>query len=397
MAHHYRYIIVGGGVAGASAVEGIRVQDPSGSIALFGKEPHLPYDRPPLSKGLWLGKSTIDQLPVYPRSFYDAHHVHLFLGTEIVEIDREHRRVADREGQSFVYEKLLLATGGTPRTLSFGGDTVRYFRTVDDYRIVREAAETAREFVMIGGGFIGAELAAVLTLQGKQVTMVFPETCILQRIFPEDLAAFVTDYYRDKNVNVMKGEVPTRVARANGRVRMELRSGVLVEADCVVAAIGLNLQTQMASQAGLKVEEGIVVNGFLQTSDPNIYAAGDVARFPVEALGKRMRIEHWNNAQMQGRYAGENMAGAQKKYDYLPYFYSDLFDLGFEAVGDLDGRYQTFADWKEEYREGVVYYLDQARVVGVLLWNVWEKLDAARTLLNEGKRYSQPEQLRERI
>lgn len=393
MSHRFKYIIVGGGVAGANAVEGIRVHDSSGSIALFGKEPHLPYDRPPLSKGLWLGKTTMEQLPVYPRSFYDEHHVHLFLGTEIVEIDRKHRRVVDREGNTFAYENLLLATGGSPRTLSFGGDVVRYFRTVDDYTMLREVTETAGEFVLIGGGFIGAELAAALTLQGKQVTMVFPETCILQRIFPEALAAFVTDYYRDKNVKVINGDVPTNVVRANGRVRIELRSGALVKADGVVVAVGLNAHAQMASRAGLEVENGIAVNEFLQTSDPHIYAAGDVASFPVEALGKRMRIEHWNNAQMQGRYAGENMAGAHKKYDYLPYFYSDLFDLGFEAVGDLDARYQTFADWKEEHREGVVYYLDQARVVGVLLWNVWEKLDAARALLKEGTRYSRPEHL----
>lgn len=397
MALHYKYIILGGGTAGASAVEGIREHDSSGSIGLFSRENHLPYDRPPLSKGLWLGKTTLGELPVHDEPFYARNNAHLHLGVEIVSIDPAKRHLVDREGTRYGYEKLLLATGGTPRILSFAGEAVQYFRTVDDYQTLRGAAERYDEFILIGGGFIGAELAAALCLQGKQVTLIFPTNSLLEKILPRDLAEFVTDYYRQKGVQVLSGDVPTAIERKGGRTRVHTRAGRLLDAGHTVVAIGLTLHTEMAYRAGLTVENGISVNEFLQTSDPNIFAAGDVAVFPVAALGKTMRIEHWDNARMQGRYAGENMAGAQRAYDYLPFFYSDLFDLGFEAVGDLDSRFQTYADWKEKYREGVVYYLDSKKVVGVLLWNVWEKVDAARELIKRRKAVQHVSELKGRI
>lgn len=397
MANHFKYIVIGGGLAGASAIEGIRAHDSSGAIALFGKESHLPYDRPPLSKGLWLGKTTLDQLPVHEQKFYQRHHVHLHLGVEIVAIDRQRKQVLDKEGKGYGYDKVVIATGGSPRTLSFGGDAVRYFRTLDDYSALREAVNRHEEFVLIGGGFIGAELAAVLSMLGKEVTLISRDEYILQKVLPRDLAAFVTEYYRKHKVKLLSGDVPTAVERSSGRTRVHTREGERLEVDVVLAAIGLNLHTEMALHAGLKVENGIAVNELLQTSDPHIYAAGDIAYFPARALGKKMRVEHWNNAQMQGRYAGANMAGAHRPYDYLPYFYSDLFDLGFEAVGDLDSQHQIFADWKEEFREGVVYYLDEQRVVGVLLWNVWEKVDAARELITQKKAYTNVQALKGRL
>ena len=398
MAKRFKYIIVGGGLAGASAVEGIRAHDNSGSIALFGKENRLPYDRPPLTKGLWLGKTKLDQLPVYDESFYKRHHVHLYLGTEIAGIDPKNRHITDKDETRYDYEKLLIATGGTPRRLSFGEVVVQYFRTVDDYLALKEAVESKEEFLLIGGGFIGAELAAALTLNEKKVIMIFPERSLLPKVLPSDLAAFVTDYYRSRGVNVLSGDVPTDVRREQGRAVATTKSGKTISADVALGAIGLNLHVEMAKRAGLRVENGIVVNALLQTSNPNIYAAGDIAFFPSPSLDKSIRIEHWNNAQSQGKHAGENMAGADKPFTYLPYFYSDLFDLGFEAVGELDSRMKTFADWKEEFREGVVYYLDDGnRVKGVLLWNVWEKVDAARAIIDRKATIKQTESLRGRL
>lgn len=394
MAHQYRYIIVGGGLAGASAVEGIRAHDRSGSIALFGKEQHLPYDRPPLSKGLWLGKTTLAELPVHDEAFYKSRNVHLYLGNEVASLDPKKKEVTDGEGARFLYDRLLIATGGTPRVLSFGADAVTYFRTVDDYAFLSDAAGHFSDFLFIGGGFIGSELAAALRMKGKGVTMVFPEQHLLQKVLPADLAAFVTGYYREKGVEVVNGDVPTGVERANGKSTVAMRSGKKFVADVVVAAIGLNLHTEMARKAGLKVENGISVNTFLQTSDPFVYAAGDIAFFPSPVLGKSIRIEHWNNAQAQGKHAGENMAGADMPFTYLPYFYSDLFDFGFEAVGDLDSRLHTVADWKEEFREGVVYYLEHDKLRGVLLWNVWGKVDDARELINKKKAYLKPAQVK---
>ncbi len=397
MAHHYKYVIVGGGLAGASAVEGIRGVDASGSIALFGKENRLPYDRPPLSKGLWLGKTTLEQLPVYDGKFYETHGVHLFLNNEITAIEPGRHQVEGKDGEHCTYDRLLIATGGEPRRLSFGGEAVHYFRTVDDYQVLRSEAERLGEFLLIGGGFIGGELAAALTMNGKKVTMIYPDQYLLQKVLPPDLAAYVTDYYRHKGVTILNADLPTDISSSEGRHVATTRSGKKIAADSITAAIGLNLHTEMARRAGLKVENGLIVNAQLQSADPDIFAAGDIATFPASALGKSIRIEHWNNAQSQGKHAGENMAGAKKPFDYLPYFYSDLFDLGFEAVGDLDGRLTTFADWKEKFREGVVYYLDDGLVKGVLLWNVWEKVPAARELIQRKKRYRKGEELKGRI
>jgi NADPH-dependent 2,4-dienoyl-CoA reductase/sulfur reductase-like enzyme len=397
MANQFKYIIVGGGLAGASAVEGIRSRDRSGTLALFGKENRLPYDRPPLSKGLWMGKSTFEQLPVQPESFYSSNNVHLFLGVEINEIDVGRKQIIDSDGKRYTYDKLLIATGGSPRKLSFGEGVVRYFRTADDYLELLEETKSHDSFTLIGGGFIGGELAAALTLQGKKVTMIFPEQFILQKVLHRDLAEYVTNYYRRKGASILNGNVPTDAVRSSGEVRLTTREGSKLTTDVAIAAIGLNLHLEMPKRAGLKVENGIVVNAQLQTSDPNVYSAGDVAFFPAKSLDMSIRIEHWNNAQSQGKHAGENMAGANRPFEYLPYFYSDLFDLGFEAVGNLDSRFETFADWKEEYREGVVYYTDDGRLKGVLLWNVWDKVNAARGLIEMKKSYKKAEQLKGRI
>jgi NADPH-dependent 2,4-dienoyl-CoA reductase/sulfur reductase-like enzyme len=397
VANQFKYVIIGGGLAGASAVEGIRAHDASGTIALIGKEDRLPYDRPPLSKGLWLGKTTLAELPLHDEGFYKSHGVHLFLNTEIVEIDRRKNQVSDRNGARYYYEKLLLASGGTPRTLSFGQGAVQYYRTVDDYLVLKEAAEHFDTFLLLGGGFIAAELASALTAQGRKVTVVFPDQFLLQKILPGALAAFVTDYYRDKGVDVVSSDVAVDAERTGGQVHMRTKSGRRVAVDHAVAAIGLNLHTEMAKRAGLKIENGVEVNTFLQTSDPSIYAAGDIAHYPAKFLDKSVRFEHWNNAQALGRRSGENMAGAGKPFEYLPYFWSDLFDLGFEAVGDLDARFQTIEDWRKEFREGVVYYLDGEKVKGILLWNVWEKVDDARSLIEQGKKYRRPGDLKNKL
>ncbi|GJQ21509.1 MAG: N-acylamino acid racemase [Bacteroidia bacterium] len=394
MAQHFTYIIIGGGLAGASAVEGIRERDRSGTIALFGKEKHLPYDRPPLSKGLWLGKTKVEELPVHDDAFYTSHHVHLYLGTEVTELIPSQHQIVTKDGSRYTYNKLLIATGGWPRTLPYGSDVLHYYRTVDDYRWLKDAAERAETFILIGGGFIGGELAAALTLNGKKVTMIFPEQSILQNVLPPDLASFVTEYYRSKGVTILNGEMPTNAERVKSGVAVTTKSGKTVTAEIAIGAIGLALHADVAQRAGQHVQNGVVVNNLLQTSDPDIYAAGDVAFFPALLLDETIRVEHWDNARAQGKHAGRNMAGANTPFDYLPFFYSDLFDLGFEAVGRLDSRLKTFADWKEQFREGVVYYLDNDRVKGVLLWNVWEKVDAARVLIGSKNKYASPDELK---
>ena len=390
MANQFRYIIVGAGLAGSSAIEGIREQDRSGTLAMFGKEGHLPYNRPPLSKGLWTGKEKISEISVHDEGFYRRNNVHLFLESEVVEIDSKNKRVIDKSGTNFIFDKLLLATGGSPRALSFGGDAVRYFRTVEDYLALREDADRAKDYILIGGGFISCELAAALTGIGKEVTMIFPGEILLDKVLPVELATFMTEYYEEKGVRIIRQDIPTSIERLNAKTTVTTKAGKKITGDVAVAAIGLNLHLEMAKKAGLKIGNGVMTNEFLQTSASHIYAAGDIASFPSKTLKKTIRMEHWNNAQLQGKHAGRNMAGAEKRFDELPYFWSDLFDFGFEAVGEVDSGQQVVVDWHEKFREGVMYYLDDRVVRGILLWNVWESVEKARSILRSGREVAKP-------
>ncbi|MGH7171782.1 MAG: NAD(P)/FAD-dependent oxidoreductase [Gemmataceae bacterium] len=379
----YTYLIVGGGMTADAAVHGIRRVDSTGPIGLIGAESHPPYNRPPLSKGLWKGKPLES---IWRKSAHSPAQLHL--GRTARTLDAHNRRVTDDQGTTYTYNKLLLATGGTPHRLPFGGEDIIYFRTLDDYQRLRAQTEKGQHFVVIGGGFIGSEVAAALAMNGKKVTLLFPEATIGARVFPADLSQFLNDYYRQKNVEVGAGEQVVGMDKRGNQCVLRVRnpqngSEKEIAADGVVAGIGIAPNVELAQQAGLQVDNGIIVDAALRSSDPNIYAAGDVAAFHNPALGRRVRVEHEDNALTMGRLAGQSMAGRVVSYDHIPSFYSDLFDLGYEAVGEVDARLETVADWKEPHREGVVYYLRDGRVRGVLLWNVWEQVDAARKLIAE--------------
>jgi 3-phenylpropionate/trans-cinnamate dioxygenase ferredoxin reductase subunit len=380
---HYKYLIIGGGMTTDAAVRGIRDVDTKGSVGVIGEEPHPPYDRPPLSKKLWRGKPLES---IWRKT--ETLDVDLHLGRAVQALDLPNKRVIDDQGDVHSFEKLLLATGGTPRRFPFGGDDIIYFRTLDDYQKLRALSGEKRRFAVIGGGFIGSEVAAALAMNGKDVAMIFPGEGAGARMFPHDLSQFMNQYYQEKGVELMPGSRVTDLTRQGEELRLSIRDGradteksILV--DGVVAGIGIEPNTALAQSAGLPVDNGIVVDEYLRAGNPDVYAAGDVANFHNPALGRRIRVEHENNALTMGRYAGRNMAGESTPYHYLPYFYSDLFDLGYEAIGLVDSQLETIPDWSDPYRKGVIYYLQGRRVRGVLLWNVWEKLEAARDLISE--------------
>jgi len=375
---HYPYLVIGGGMTADAAVRGIRELDGNGPIGLIGAETDPPYSRPPLSKALWKGEPFESVWRKTSEAGVDLH-----LGRRATTLDLRGKRVVDDRGTDYTFGKLLLATGGTPRRLPFGGEDVIYFRTLEDYRRLRALAEQGKTFAVIGGGFIGSEIAAALAMQGCKVTMLFPEEGIGTRLFPAELARFLLDYYRGKGVDARPGEQVTGLSRSGSQVILETKSGLRATVDAVVAGLGIIPDTDLAKAAGLEVEDGVLVDDHLRTTHPDVFAAGDVARFSVPALGTRIRVEHEDNALTMGRAAGRGMAGDASAYTHLPSFYSDLFELGYEAVGDMDPRGQTVADWKEPFREGVVYYLRDGRVRGVLLWNVWGQVDAARALIAE--------------
>jgi NADPH-dependent 2,4-dienoyl-CoA reductase/sulfur reductase-like enzyme len=264
-----------------------------------------------------------------------------------------------------------------------------YLRTVADYRALREEARAGRRCAVIGGGFIGSEIAAALNLNDVEVEMSFPGKGIGERIFPRSLSRAVTEMYRDRGVTVRTGTSAEGLERRNGSLQLKIREtkgsqATGLSVDAVVAGIGIQPNVDLARDAGLEVGDGIVVDRLLRTSHPAVYAAGDVAAFSSPHLdGKRLRVEHEDAANSMGKAAGRNMAGHEEAYEHLPLFYSDLFDMGYEAVGITDTSLETVEHWKEPHREGVVYYLEGGRVRGVLLWNVWEKVDAARELIAE--------------
>jgi 3-phenylpropionate/trans-cinnamate dioxygenase ferredoxin reductase component len=388
-----KYLIVGGGMTADAACKGIRDIDPDGTITVVAAEPHAPYARPPLSKALWHGK---EESSIW-RGTADLD-VDLRLGRTIIALDVGARRATDDRGDEYVYERLLLATGGRPRRLPFGDDEVIYFRTLDDYRRLRALADEDARFLVIGGGFIGSEIAAALAMNGRSVTMVFPEPGIGSRIFPSELSNFVTDYYRVRGVEVLSGTSVTAITRDGGKVRVGTNDGRTLVSDAIVAGLGIEPRMELAAAAGLSIEDGIVVDDRGRVGDDQrVFAAGDVARFPEGALGGTRRVEHEDHAKTHGRLVGANMAGADTPYDHLPFFYSDLFDLGYEAVGELDSRLQTVADWSEPGEEGTVYYLDGARRPrGVLLWNLFGRVDSARDLIRAAEPV-EPEALVERV
>jgi NADPH-dependent 2,4-dienoyl-CoA reductase/sulfur reductase-like enzyme len=369
-----RYLIVGGGMTGDAATQGIRDHDADGSITLVGSESHPPYKRPPLTKGLWSGG---DEAKIW-RGTADRD-VDLVLGRSIVSLDVDARRATDDAGDEYSWEKVLLATGGTPRRLANADDDVVYFRTLDDFRKLHALAVTGAHIVVVGGGFIGSELAAAMTGAGARVTMLFPESAIASRVFPPDLAEFVTEYYRQKGVEVLTGETVESVQAGV----LTTVTGRTVEGDAVVAGLGIVPNVALADAAGFHVDNGIVVDEFGRVDGrDDVFAAGDVANFPLLALGHTARVEHEDHAVTHGKTVGANMAGAGQPYDHLPSFYSDLFDLGYEAVGDVDARVATVERWEEPNRKGVVAYVDgDRRPRGFLLWNTWDKVEAARELI----------------
>ncbi len=377
----YDYLIVGGGMAAASAITGIREVDDAGSIGVVSAEPHPTNNRPPLSKWLWRGKPLSGIWRKANSSTVTYHQA-----CTARALDPDAKEVTDEEGTVYRYDKLLLATGSSPRRLPFGDDRIIYFRTLEDYQRVRELAARGERFAVIGGGFIGSEMAAALAGIGKKVSLIFPDESIGSRIYPAGLARWLDEAFRARGVNVVPRARAIGCAQSGEGASLRLADTASgsereMEVDGIIAGIGVEPNVQLARAAGLRVDDGIVVVASLRTSHPDIYAAGDVASIYNAALGRHRRVEHADNANNSGGYAGVAMAGRNVSYEYLPFFYSDLWELGYEAVGEVDSRLQMVEEWKTPNEEGAVYYLRDGRVRGTLFWNVYGMVGTGRRLI----------------
>jgi NADPH-dependent 2,4-dienoyl-CoA reductase/sulfur reductase-like enzyme len=382
----YDYLIIGGGMTADAAIKGIRELDKEGSIGLLCRESEPPYRRPPLSKDLWSGDKDVEDISCGTAQ-YD---VDILLGHAAEKIDPSAHNV-DAGGDVFNYKRLLIATGGIPRQLSFDDEGVNYYRTLADYLNLLRAQAEKNRFAVIGAGFIGSEIAAALTNKGKQVTMVFPEEFIGAGTLPPAVAQELSNLYVEKGVTLLPGLKLSGLECGPETYRLLLENGRKIEVDGVVAGIGIEPATELAENAGLEVDDGIVVNGMLLTTHKDIFAAGDVARFHNKHLSTSLRCEHEDNAVSMGRMAGRNMAGSHDIYDHLPYFYSDLFDAGYEAVGELNADLQLTGMWKGIDEKGAWAYHTNGSVRGVLFWNMFGKIDRGRALIAQNKSWTDGE------
>ncbi len=381
----YDYVIAGGGVAAASAAQAIRDKDAQGTIAIIGREKDGPVYRPDLSKTLWL-----DDDAQLEDSFLLSDDVGAAFmpSTSVTAIDTGAHTLTLSDTSAVEYGRLLIATGAEPRTLDLpDSDRVIYYRTADDYRRVRELATPDSTAVVVGGGYIGSEIAAALSVNEVKVTVVIPGKQILENMFPKIILDEIEKAFREHDV-VIAGESKVTGGSVHGdSVSVQTDDGESYSGDFVVAGVGVKPNDQVAEQAGIDVDDGIVVNADLATSASDVWAAGDVARYPDALLGVR-RVEHVDNAENQGTTAGTNMAasatgGHEEKYTYTPIFWSDIYDFGYEAVGELSSQLDMVEDFNDDHSSGVVYYLKDGHVRGVLLWNVWDSTDKAKQVIEQ--------------
>lgn len=379
MSEHFDYLIVGGGMVADAAARGIREHDAEGTIGILSEDIDPPYTRPALTKKLWTDADfTWDKVPLCTAEDTGAT---LRLQTRVTAIDRDAQTVTTDASDPVGYGTLLLATGGHPKHIELpDDDRVIFFRSANDYRRLRQLASRHPHIAVIGGSFIGTELAAALVQNGCEVTLVYPDETLGGSMFPPGLAARFEDAFASAGVHLRPGVTIESGRLEQEGISLQCSDGSTLTVDAVVSGLGIEPAVELAEGAGLETDDGIVVDGRLQTTDPQVYAAGDVASYPDVILGRR-RIEHVDNATAMGHAAGRAMAGEDQPYTHTPYFYSDVFDISYEALGTIDADLETIEDWVDPLNVGVVYYLNKGVVAGVLLWNVPERRDAARRVL----------------
>jgi 3-phenylpropionate/trans-cinnamate dioxygenase ferredoxin reductase component len=376
--------IVGAGLAGAKAAEALRKDGYDGRISMFGDEPHVPYLRPPLSKDYLRGESGVDAVLVHPPAWYDEHRIDLYLSERVEAIDPRAMHLRLDDGLHLEYDRLLLATGASPRRLQIPGSDlagVHYLRSLDDADALRRAAAQAHRAVVVGGGWIGAEATASLRQLGLSVAMIAEESVPLERVLGAELGRVYRDVHSEYGVQLVMNQ---RVAAFQGQTTVEavrLADGTTIQADLVVVGIGAQPRTRLARDAGLDVGNGVIVDAYLETTTPGIYAAGDIAAAWHPLLQARLRVEHWDNARRQGRTAARNMLGHREAYTRIPYFYSDQYDLGMEYAGYAPRWDRVVFRGNPGSRAFVAFWLLEGRAVAGMNVNVWKVNEAIAALV----------------
>jgi len=378
------FIIVGASLAGAKAAQELRTQGFDGRLLLIGSEPERPYERPPLTKDYLRGESEREKTYVHEQGFYKDHQILLEAGSTVTAVDVRRSRVELADGRAYDYDRLLLATGAEPRRIPIAGAElggVHYLRTLQDCDALRERLNGGGRVVVVGAGWIGSEFAASARQRGLDVTIIDPLTLPNERIFGAEIGAFYRDVHRDHGVELVLGEGVQAFEGDGAVARVQTTGGRMIECDFVVVGIGVVPRVELASRAGLAVDNGILVDETLQTSVPGVFAAGDVARAMHPFYEQRVRVEHWANALHQGPVAARAMLGEQVSFDRIPYFFSDQYEVGMEYSGYAP-------DWDEVVFRGdpsdgefIAFWLRKSRVLGGMNVNVWDVNEHIQALI----------------
>ncbi|MCU1430771.1 MAG: NAD(P)/FAD-dependent oxidoreductase [Actinomycetia bacterium] len=377
-------VVIGGGLAAAKAVEAARISGYDGRIVLFGEETHAPYERPALSKEYLRGETDQAQITVHDEAFYAEHRIDVRTGTSVVAIDRTNHEVLTDHDELVSYSQLLIASGAAPRTLRVPGAElggVHYLRTIDDADRLRTALLGAARVVVVGGGWIGSEVAASARQLGRPVTLVDPGPAPLHTVLGLEVAAVYRDLHADHGVELALG---THVEALRGTTTVEevvTADGRVIPADVVVVGVGVIPRTELAHAAGLTLDDGIAVDEHLRTADAAIFAAGDVAAATHPFYGRRLRVEHWANAQQQGIVAGRNIVGHRDPYDRLPYFFSDQYDVGMEYVGHAHDWDRVVLRGDPADRKFIAFWIKRDRIVAAMNVNIWDVVEPLRHLI----------------
>jgi len=386
------YLIVGASLAGAKTAEALRNEGFDGPLVLIGEEHERPYERPPLSKGYLLGTQERDKIYVHPEQWYAEHDVELRLGATVTGIDPGAHEVHLADGSRAGYAKLMLATGSSPRRLDVPGadlDGVLYLRRVQDCEQIKATFGRSARVAVIGAGWIGLETAAAARTAGVDVTVLEMAELPLLRVLGREVAQVFAGLHREHGVDLRFGVQVAEITGSGGKATgVLLADGTHVPADAVIVGVGIVPNSQLASAAGLEVDNGIRVDAQLRSSDPDIYAAGDVASAFHPMLGKHIRVEHWANARYQPRAAAKAMTGQQASYDRVPYFYTDQYDLGMEYAGyvEPEGYDEVIFRGDVDRREFIAFWLgDGGRVLAGMNVNIWDVNDSIQALVRAGK------------
>ena len=377
--------VVGGGLAAANAVEELRAQGYDGDVAVFGGEAHPPYNRPPLSKAVLLGEKEPESALVHDLGWYAERGVDLHLGENVLDVDLASGRITTDAG-SHRFERLLLATGAEPRRLAAAdesGAPVAYLRTMEDSRALRAELVKGGRVAIIGAGWIGLEVAAAAATAGCTVTVVETFPLPLYRVLGARVAQVFADLHRSHGVDFRFEAKVDSVTAAGDGVRLTLEGGAAIDADLLVVGVGVQPRTALAERAGLEVDNGVLTDATLATSDPRVWAAGDVANHLHPVLGRRIRVEHWDTAIEQGKVAARNLLGAGEEYTRLPYFFPDQYDLGMEYVGSVgpDGFDDVVLRGDPASGTFAAFWLQGGRVLAGMHVNDWDAIDPIRALV----------------